>query len=61
MSASGCARETVPERRAESPKITSGSDFPLDAMLWIKEVEMDDSVDELKSSRSVSGKGFSKF
>ena len=27
-------------------------------MLWIKEVEMVDSVDEFKSSRSIEGKGF---
>ena len=30
-------------------------------MLWIKEVEMIDSLDELKSSRSVYGKDFSNF
>ena len=30
-------------------------------MLWIKEVEMVDSLDELKSSRSVSRKKFPKF
>ena len=30
-------------------------------MLWIKEVEMDDSVDEVKSSRSVHGKDFPNF
>ena len=40
--------------------MTTCSDFPLDAMLWIKEVEMVDSLDELKSSRSV-WKRFSKF
>ena len=61
MSAPGCARETVPEKPAGSPKITSGSDFPSDAKLWIKDVEMDDSVDELKSSRSASGKIFPNF
>ena len=27
-------------------------------MLWIKEVEMVDSLDELKSSRSIAGKDF---
>ena len=27
-------------------------------MLWIKEVEMVDSLDEVKSSRSVCGKNF---
>ena len=30
-------------------------------MLWIKEVEMVDSVDELKSSRSIEGKDFPNF
>ena len=30
-------------------------------MLWIKEVEMVDSLDELSSSRSVSGKNFPIF
>ena len=30
-------------------------------MLWIKEVEMVDSMDELKSSRSVAGKNFPNF
>ena len=85
-----CARESVPEKPAGSPKITSGKnrrttwsdskdskcrycnsrnsvirnrsscgirfknqvttcfDFPSDAMLWIKEVEMVGSLDELK-------------
>ena len=42
-------------------QVSSGSDFPPDAMLWIKEVEMVDSLDELKSSRSVSGKDFQTF
>ena len=40
---------------------TTGSDFPSDAVLWIKEVEMVDSLDELKSSRSVSGQNFPNF
>ena len=35
--------------------------FPSEAVLWIKEVEIVDSLDELKSSRSVSGKIFPKF
>ena len=39
---------------------TTCSDFPSDAMLWIKEVEVD-SLDELKSSRSVCGKDFPNF
>ena len=30
-------------------------------MLWINEVEMVDSLDELKSSRSVAGKKFPNF
>ena len=30
-------------------------------MLWIKEVDMVGSLDELKSSRSVSGKNFPNF
>ena len=42
-------------------QMSSCSYFPSDAMLWIKEVEMVDSVDELKSSRSVSGKKFPIF
>ena len=32
--------------------MTTNSDFPSDDMLWIKEVEMVGSLDELKSSRS---------
>ena len=35
--------------------------FPSEAMLWIKEVEIVDSVDELKSSRSIAGKNFPNF
>ena len=30
-------------------------------MLWIKEVEMVDSLDELKSSRSIAGKNSPNF
>ena len=41
--------------------MTTCSDFPSDAMLWIKEVEMVFSLEELKSSRSIAGKNFSKF
>ena len=33
-------------------QVLSGSDFPTEALLWIKEEEMVDSLDELKSSRS---------
>ena len=42
-------------------QVSSGSDFPSEAMLWIKEVEMVDSLDELLSSRSVYGKDFPNF
>ena len=31
------------------------SHFPTEAVLWIKEVELVDSVDDLKSSRSITG------
>ena len=37
------------------------SDFPSDATLWIKKVEMVDSLDESKNSRSVCWKEFSKL
>ena len=39
-------------------QVTTCSDFPSDTMLWINEVEMVDSLDELESSRSVYGKFF---
>ena len=42
-------------------QVTTCSDFPSEAMLWIKEVEMVDSLDELTSSRSVAGKNFQNF
>ena len=42
-------------------QVSNGSDFPSEAMLWIKEVEMVDSLDELKSSRSVIGMNFPNF
>ena len=42
-------------------QVTSCSDFPSEAMLWIKEVEMVGSLDELKSPRSVYGKDFPNF
>ena len=42
-------------------QMTTCSDFPLEAMLWSKEVEMVDSMEELKSSRSVAGKNFPIF
>ena len=36
-------------------QVSSCSGFPSEAMLWIEEVEMVDSVDDLKSSRSIQG------
>ena len=36
-------------------QVSACSGFPSEAMLWIKEVEMVDSVDDLKSSRSIHG------
>ena len=42
-------------------QVTTCSDFPSDTMLWINEVEMVDSLDEFKSSRSVAGKMFPNF
>ena len=42
-------------------QVTTCSDFPSDAMLWIKEVDKVDSIEELKSSRSVCGKDFPNF
>ena len=47
-------------RKQDSTQVSSGSDFPSDAMLRIKEVEMVDSLDEFKSS-SVCGKEFPNF
>ena len=42
-------------------QVTTWSDCPSDALLWIKEVEMVDFLEELKSSRSVFGKDFPNF
>ena len=42
-------------------QVTTCSDFPSEAMLWIREVEMVDSVAQLKSSRSTAGKNFPNF
>ena len=36
-------------------EVCTCSQFPTEAMLWIKEVEMVESVDDLKSSRSITG------
>ena len=40
---------------------SSCPDFTSEAMLWIKEVQMVDSVDESKSSRSVADENFHKL
>ena len=42
-------------------QVTTCSDFPSEAILWIIEVDMVDSVDELKSSRSIAGNNFPNF
>ena len=34
-------------------EVCTCSHFPMEAMLWIKEVEMVESVDDIKSSRSI--------
>ena len=36
-------------------EVCTCAQFPTEAMLWIKEVEMVESVDDLKSSRSIKG------
>ena len=41
--------------------MTTCADFRSDALLWIKVVEMVDSLEELKCSRSVCGKDFPNF
>ena len=42
-------------------QVTTCSDCPSEAMLWINEVEMVDSLDELNFSRSIAGKNFPNF
>ena len=42
-------------------KVCTCSQFPTEAMQWIKEVELVDSVDELKSSSSVRGISMPNF
>ena len=42
-------------------QVTACSNFPSEAMSWIKEVEMVDSLEELKSSRSIAGKNCPTF
>ena len=36
-------------------EVCTCSQFPTEAVLWIKEVEMVDSLDDLQSSRSITG------
>ena len=42
-------------------EVRTCSQFPTEAMLWIKEVEMVESVDDLKSSCSIRGTQNTKF
>ena len=42
-------------------EVCTCSQFPTEAMLWIKEVEMVDSVDELRSSSSIRGISMPNF
>ena len=42
-------------------EVCTCSDFPTEAMHWIKEVEMVDSVDELRTSSSIRGNSNAKF
>ena len=47
-------------KRASRPTCCS-SNFLADAMLWIKEMEMVDSVDDLTTSQSIGGHTFPNF
>ena len=49
------------EKFDSKTQVTTCYDLPSDTMLWIKEVEMVNSLDELKSSRSVYGMDFPNF
>ena len=49
------------EDKIKKNQVTTCYDFSSEAMLWIKEVEMVDSVEEFKSSRSTAGKNFPNF
>ena len=42
-------------------EVCTCSQFPTEAMLWIKEVEMVDSVDDLMSSSSIRGSQLPNF
>ena len=50
-----------PEDHKRQTQVTTCSDYPSQATLWIKKVEMVDSLDEFKSSRSSAGKNFPNF
>ena len=41
--------------------MTTCSDFPSEATSWMNEIEMVDSLDEIRSSRSIAGKNFPNF
>ena len=45
-------------KRVSRPRYVPVHSFSTEAMLWIKEVEMIDSVDDLKTSRSTGGHRF---
>ena len=42
-------------------EVCTCSQFPTEAMQWIKEVELVDSVDDLRSSSSIHGISIAKF
>ena len=47
-----CSGSKFPDKIQDYPReVCTCSQFPTEAMLWIKEVEMVDSVDDLKNLR----------
>ena len=48
-------------KRSFKTQVSSCSDFPSEAMLRVKDVEMVDSADDLNSSRSIEGEDFPNF
>ena len=58
LSAKQSCTSTFNTTYSTKTQVATCNDLPSDAMLWSKEVEMVDSLDELKSSRSVSGVDF---
>ena len=48
-------------KRTSRQECVSGSNRPAEAMLWMKEVEVANSVDDLKTSRSYFGRGYPSF